>query len=48
MGKMNTKGSRGRRYGNCSPELRDILIEFGFLRAPGVLFEPVARGLGSG
>ena len=27
----------------CTTELRDVFVEFGFLCAPGILFEPVAR-----
>jgi hypothetical protein len=43
MGKVYSKGSRRRWYSDRSAELRENLIEFGFLCAPGVLFEPVAR-----
>ena len=36
---------RRRRGGNrdCSAELRNVFVEFGFLCAPGILFEPVSR-----
>ncbi len=42
MGEVYPK--RRGRGGNvdCSAELRKAFVEFGFLYAPGILFEPVA------
>jgi len=43
MDKVYPKRSRRRRKSDCGAELRKILVEFGFLCAPGILFEPIAR-----
>jgi hypothetical protein len=43
MGEVYPKRSLRGGNSDCGTELREVIIEFGLLCAPGILFEPVAR-----
>jgi hypothetical protein len=43
MGEVYSKRRGGEGNRDCCAKLWNIFVEFGFLCAPGILFEPVSR-----